>query len=142
MCGLVLGAALPSYATTEMEKAFVDAYKKAYEAKDETTLKSFLYTKGADPEILEFYTMMMTGELGGNLVSINLVDLTPEDVKKAEEIQPLPSGGNAKLTLKPSKKLVLKVETKDANGSSSSTSQTFVAELDGKYVIPVPGPAK
>jgi hypothetical protein len=31
---------------------------------------------------------------------------------------------------------------KDANGSSSSSSENFVAEKDGKFVIPVPGPCK
>ena len=44
--------------------------------------------------------------------------------------------------LKPTKKLVIKVEQKDANGSSSTGSTSFVAEKDGKLVIPVPGPCK
>src|SRR5437763_4222819 len=44
------------------------------------------------------------------------------------------------LNLKPTKKLVIKVEKKDENGSSSNTSENFVAEKDGKFVIPVPGP--
>jgi hypothetical protein len=34
------------------------------------------------------------------------------------------------------------VEQKDANGSSSTSSSSFVAEKDGKLVIPVPGPCK
>jgi hypothetical protein len=46
------------------------------------------------------------------------------------------------LNLKPTKKLVIKVEKKDESGSSSSTSENFVAEKDGKFVIPVPGPCK
>jgi hypothetical protein len=46
-----------------------------------------------------------------------------------------------KFTLQPTKKLVIKTETKDANGSSSSSSEVFVAESDGKIVIPAPGPA-
>ena len=46
------------------------------------------------------------------------------------------------LTLKPTKKLTVKVEQKDANGSATSSSTSFVAEKDGKLVIPVPGPCK
>lgn len=137
---LVCAVSANSFAATEKEKAFIDSYKKAFEAKDEATLKSFLYTKGADPTITEFYTMMMTSEIGGKITSIELKDLTPEDVKKANAIQPLPTGGDAKLPLSPTKKLVLKIETKDANGSGTSSSETFVAEADGKLVIPIPGP--
>ena len=37
---------------------------------------------------------------------------------------------------------MITVETKDANGSSSSSSENFVAETDGKYVIPVPADVK
>ena len=48
----------------------------------------------------------------------------------------------AKLPLTTSKKLVLKVESKDENGSSSSTSKSFLAEVDGKLVIPVPASVK
>ena len=139
-----LAVTIPSqaFAAPESEKSFIDAYKKAFESKDEATLKGFLYTKGADPAILEFYTMMLTAEVGGKLTNIELRDLTPEDLKKANAVQPSPDGGNVKLTLIPTKKLVLKVESGDANGKSSSSSETFVAELDGKYVIPVPGPVK
>ena len=42
-------------ATPEQEKAFIDKYKKAFEGKDTATLESFLYTQGADPEIVGFY---------------------------------------------------------------------------------------
>ena len=68
--------------------------------------------------------------------------LTPEDTKKAATPMDSPTGGKVCLTLKPSKKLVIKVEKKDANGSSASTSENFIAEKDGKFVIPVPGPCK
>ena len=53
-----------------------------------------------------------------------------------------PDGSKAQLSLKPTKKLKITVETKDANGSSSSSSENFVAEKDGKYVIPVPATVK
>ena len=76
---------------------------------------------------------------GEKIASIELVNLTPEDVKKATTPMDGPTG-KVCLTLKPTKKLVIKVEKKDENGSSSNTSENFVAEKDGKFVIPVPGP--
>jgi len=127
--------------TPEQEKAFTDKYKAAMEGKDTATLESFLYTQGADPAALEFYKMMQSGEAGEKISQIQLVNLTPEDVKKATTPMDGPTG-KACLTLKPTKKLVIKVERKDGSGSSSSTSENFVAEKDGKFVIPVPGPCK
>ena len=104
-------------------------------------MESFLYTTGSDPTALEFYKMMMTGEAGSKVSSIELVTLTPEEMKQAGEPQDGP-GGKMCMTLKPTKKLVIKIEQKDANGSGSATSSAFVAENDGKLVIPVPGPCK
>ena len=129
-------------ATPEQEKAFTDKYKKAFEAKDMATLQSFLYTQGADPAIVGFYKMMQSGEAGEKISNIELVALTAEDAKKAATPMDSPTGGKVCLTLKPTKKLIIKVEKKDANGSSSSTSENFIAEKDGKFVIPVPGPCK
>jgi hypothetical protein len=128
-------------ATPEQEKAFTDKYKAAMEGKDTATLESFLYTQGADPAAVEFYKMMQSGEAGEKISSIELVNLTPEDVKKATTPMDGPTG-KVCLTLKPTKKLIIKVEKKDADGSSSSSSENFVAEKDGKFVIPVPGPCK
>ncbi len=128
-------------ATPDQEKAFTDKYKAAMEGKDTATLESFLYIKGADPQALEFYKMMQSGEAGEKISNIELVNLTPEDVKKATTPMDGPTG-KVCLNLKPTKKLVIKVEKKDANGSSSSSSENFVAEKDGKFVIPVPGPCK
>ncbi|PYL08032.1 MAG: hypothetical protein DME33_08575 [Verrucomicrobia bacterium] len=134
---------LPSTAgTPEQEKAFTDKYKTAFEGKDTATLESFLYTQGADPSILGFYKMMQSAEAGEKISNIQLVNLTPEDVKKAATPMDSPTGGKVCLTLNPTKKLVIKIEKKDANGSSSSTSENFIAEKDGKLVIPVPGPCK
>jgi hypothetical protein len=129
-------------ATPEQEKAFTDRYKKAFEAKDTATLQSVLYTQGADPAIVGFYKMIQSGEAGEKISNIELVGLTPEDAKKAATPMDSPTGGQVCLTLKPTKKLIIKVEKKDANGSSSSTSENFIAEKDGKFVIPVPGPCK
>jgi len=82
--------------------------------------------------------MMQLAEAGEKISKIDLVDLTPEDAKKAAVPQDSPTGGKVCLTLKP----VTKIEKKDANGSSTSTSENFIAEEDGKFVIPVPGPCK
>jgi hypothetical protein len=142
MMSAVLVPAVSGFASTpEQEKAFVDAYKAAFEGKDAAKLQSFLYTKGADPQALEFYKMMMTNDMGSKVSKIELRKLTPEETKKAAEVMPGPSG-NAKLPLTPTLKLVINVETKNANGSSTSTSESFVAESEGKLVIPVPVPAK
>ena len=131
-----------SAGTPAQEKAFTDKYKKALEGKDTATLESFLYTQGADPEIVGFYKMMQSGEAGEKISSIELVNLSPDDAKKAATPMDSPTGGQVCLTLKPTKKLIIKVEKKDASGSSSSTSESFIAEKDGKFVIPVPGKCK
>src|SRR5690242_4659780 len=129
-------------ATPDQEKAFTDKYKAALEGKDTATLESFLYTQGSDPTIVEFYKMMQSGGAGEKIASIELVSLTPEDLKKASTPMDSPGGGKVCLPIKPTRKLVIKVEKKDGNGSSSNTSENFVAEKDGKFVIPVPGPCK
>ncbi|MBS0514004.1 MAG: hypothetical protein JSS16_00810 [Proteobacteria bacterium] len=128
-------------ATPAQEKAFVDVYKKAFEAKDEKTLHGLLYTKGADAQALEFYKMMMTSDMGGKITSIQLAELDAADKKRAQG-GPGPDGRPMKFTLAPTKKLVIKSETRSAQGSSSSSSEVFVAESDGKLVIPTPAPAK
>ena len=134
-CSLLAG-------TPEQDKAFVDKYKAAFEAGDKAALEGFLYTKDANPMALEFYKMMMTDGAGGKITKIELVALTSDDVKKASEVQTGPDGSKAKLPLTPTKKLKISIEKKDANGSSTSSSESFVAEKDGKYVIPVPATAK
>lgn len=129
--------------TPEQDKAFVDKYKAAFEKGDKATIESFLYTKDANPMALEFYKMMATEGAGtAKIAKIELVDLTPEDVKKAAEVQTGPDGSKAKLPLTPTKKLKISIETKDESGSSSSSNECFVAEKDGKYVIPVPATVK
>jgi len=135
-CSLLAG-------TPEQDKAFVDKYKAAFEKGDKATIESFLYTKDANPMALEFYKMMATEGAGtAKIAKIELVALTPEDVKKAAEVQTGPDGSKAKLPLTPTKKLKISLETKDGGSSSSSNSECFVAEKDGKYVIPVPAMVK
>jgi hypothetical protein len=143
LCALITTVSVSLRAgTPAQEKAFTDKYKTAFEGKDTATLESFLYTQGADPEAVGFYKMMQSGEAGEKITKIELVDLTPEDAEKAATPMDSPTGGKACLTLKPVKKLVITIEKKDATGSSSSKSTNFVAEKDGKFVIPVPGPCK
>jgi hypothetical protein len=140
VAGLSASSLLAS--SPEQEKEFTDKYKTAFEANDSATLESFLYTKDADPTVLEFYKMMIGQGAGGKISKIELVELSADDAKKAEKIQDGPGGIKLKLPFKPTKKLKITVETKDSNGSSSSTSESFVAEKDGKLVIPVPVAAK
>ena len=129
--------------TPAQDKEFVDKYKAAYEKGDKAALQSFLYTKDANPMALEFYKMMQAEGAGTSKISkIELVDLTPEDVKKASEVQTGPDGSKAKMPLTPTKKLKISIETKDSNGSSTNSTENFVAEKDGKYVIPVPAVVK
>ena len=129
--------------TPAQEKEFLDKYKTAFEKGDKATLESFLYTKGANPMALEFYKMMQSAEAGkGKITKIELIDLTPEDVKKTSEVMEGPGGTKAKLPLKPIKKLKITVEMKDENGSTTSNNESYIAESGGKYVIPVPVDAK
>ena len=97
--------------------------------------------QGADRKALEFYKMMMAAEMDGKIASIQLLDLTPKDKARADSTQS-PDGRAMKLVLPTTKKLVVKSETKDASGTSSSTSELFVAESDGQLYILVPAAAK
>jgi hypothetical protein len=143
LCALITTVSVSLQAgTPAQEKAFTDKYKTAFEAKDTATLESFLYTQGADPEILGFYKMMQSSDAGGKISKIELIELTPEDVKKASTPMDSPTGGKVCLTLKPTKKLIIATEKKDESSSSTSKSENFIAEKDGKLVIPVPGPCK
>lgn len=124
--------------TPEQEKAFVDKYKAAFEAGDRVTLESFLYTEGAHPMALQFYKMMQSEGAGGKISKIELVDLSAEDARKAEGTQDGPGGQKMKMSIKPTKKLKITVETKTGESTSSSSSENFIAEKDGKFFIPVP----
>ena len=123
------------------EKAFVDSYKKAFEAKDTAALQSFLYAQGSDPGILEIYKTMQSSDAGERISKIELVDFTAEEMKKVALPKDSPTGGKVCFPLKPSKRLMITIDKKDAKGMSS-TSGNFIAEKDGKFVIPVPGPCK
>lgn len=137
-----LFVASASGATPEQEKAFVEKYKKALEAGDTATLQSFLYTQDANPMALQFYNMMQADGAGATVMKIELVELTPDDVKKAGATMPGPGGLKMKMPLKPVKKLKISILKKTGESSSTSTTENLVAEKDGKLVIPVPVTAK
>ena len=124
------------------EKAFVDSYKKAFEAKDIAALQSFLYTQGSDPGILEIYKTMQSADAGEKISKIELIDFTAEEMEKVAMPKDSPTGGKVCFPLKPSKRLMITIDKKAAQGMSSTTSGNFIAEKDGKFVIPVPGPCK
>jgi hypothetical protein len=140
----VAGASFSVYAgDSPNEKAFVDSYTKAFEAKDIAALQSFLYAQGSDPGILEIYKTMQSSNAGEKISKIELVDFTAEEMKKVAMPKDSPTGGGKVcFPLNPSKRLMITIDKKDAKGVSSSTSGNFVAEKDGKFVIPVPGPCK
>ena len=109
---LIIAGLFLRAANAEQENAFVAKYKTALEANDSATLQSVLYTTGADPMIVGFYKMMQSGGAGDKVSKIELVDLTPADVKKATAPQDSPNGGKVCLNLKPTKKLVIVIEKK------------------------------
>jgi len=124
------------------EKAFADSYKKAFEAKDTAALQSFLYTQGSDPGILEIYKTMQSSDAGEKISKIELIDFTAEEMQKVAMPKDSPTGGKVCFPLQPSKRLMITIDKKAAQGMSSTTSGNFIAEKDGKFVIPVPGPCK
>src|SRR4029077_18871838 len=124
------------------EKAFVDSYKKAFETKDTAALQSVLYTQGSDPGILEIYKTMQSTDAGEKIFKIELVDFTADEMKKVAMPKDSPLGGKVCFPLNPSKRLMITINKKDAKGTSSTTTGNFIAEKDGKFVIPVPGPCK
>ncbi len=127
--------------TPAQDKEFVDKYKAAFEKGDKATLESFLYIKDPHPMALDFYKMKLSEGAGSSkIATVELLDLTPEDVKQASEVQTGPDGSKAQLPLKPIKKLKISFEKKEGGGTNWAT--TFVAEKDGKYVIPVPSAIK
>ena len=139
---ICLGATALRAGSPEQDKAFIDKYRAAFEANDKATLQSFLYTQDANPMVLEFYRMMQTEGAGQKIAKIELVNLSPEDVKKAEAVMDGPGGQKIRLPLKPTKKLILVIEQKTADSSTKTSSESFIAEVNGKYVIPVPTSAK
>lgn len=140
--GLALSIA-PAYAATPaQEKAFVDGFKKAVERKDAKALKALLYIRDADPTALEFYNVMIVADFGSTIKSIKLVDLTVEEDQQMGKVGQNIQGKPMKMPLKPIKSLVLTTASKSADLTTSGSSQWYVAEYEGKLVIPVPALVK
>ena len=137
----ILAASGALAASPEQEKAFVDSYKTAFEAQDADALAALFFTEGAIPEAVDFYKMAMTADFGKKISEIALQDLTPEEVAEAAATMDTPDGGKAILKPQPYKKLVIKIDTSDASGTSSTTNTIFVAEEDGKLGVAMPAPA-
>jgi lipoyl-dependent peroxiredoxin len=116
-------------ATPGQKKAFLEAVKKAYEAGDEKTLKSFMYTVGADPQLVDLFTEMLTTGMGTPVTSIELVPMTPEEIKDAGTPDPLPNGKMGKFSAVPTMTLVIKVITKDGTSPTRSWSRRRTASL-------------
>ncbi|CAG9931532.1 hypothetical protein [Candidatus Nitrotoga arctica] len=129
-------------ATPAQEKAFVDGFKKAVERKDAKALKALLYTRDADPTVLEFFNMMIVADFGSTIKSIKLVDLTAEENKQMELGGKNIQGKPMKMPLKPIKSLLITTGSKSADLTTNGTSQWYVAEYEGKLVIPVPALVK
>ena len=139
----VIMLAAPAHAATPaQEKAFVDGFKKAVERKDAKALKALLYTRDADPTVLEFFNMMIVADFGSTIKSIKLVDLTAEENKQMEMGGKNIQGKPMKMPLKPIKSLLITTGSKSADLTTNGTSQWYVAEYEGKLVIPVPALVK
>jgi hypothetical protein len=138
----ILAASGALAASPEQEKAFVDAYKTAFEAQNADGLAALFFSEGAIPEAVDFYKMAMTADFGKKVSEITLQELTAEDVAEVGATMDTPDGGKAVLKPQPYKKLVIKIDTSDASGTSSSTNTIFVAEQDGKLGVAMPAPAK
>ena len=131
-------AVVANAATPEQEKAFVASYRKAFEAGDKAALEKFLYTKGAEPDQIEFFKMMMMPEKGTKITKIELVKPTAEEMAKFNEPMEMPDGKKYKMPFNPTYALVIETETKTGDSSSTSKARQPVGEKDGKLVIPVP----
>ena len=73
--------------TPAQEKAFTDKYKAALEGKDTSTLESFLYTQGSDPQALEFYKMMQSGSRRAMVEMAASFDTKPEVKTRAASLR-------------------------------------------------------
>lgn len=129
-------------ATPEQEKAFVESYKKAFEAKDTKALDAFLHTEGAAPDTIEFFKMMQSSDAGSKISSIELVTPSKEEIAKYSKPMEMGPGKKYKMPIAPTKQLIIVVEQKDGDNVSKVTSKKPVAEKNGKFVIPVPVPVK
>lgn len=119
------------------QKAFLDGYKKALEAKDTKALASYLHTEGSTPDTIEFFTMMQGAGAEGKIDSIDLIQPSEDEKQKYNKPTEMPDGQLYKMPFAPTHQMV--IVTKDGSGGTS-TSKLPVGEHKGKLLIPVPVP--
>jgi len=122
-------------ATPEQEKAFLESFKKAFEAGDVKTLDASLLTEGVNAEIKEMLTGLQRIDVGKPVESIKLVAVTDADRARYGDVMDMPDGKKYKMPVPPTKLLVIK-------SKGGATSKAPVAEKDGKLVVLLPVEAK
>lgn len=130
-------AAAKSGPLSAAQKSFLDGYKKALEAKDTKALASYLYTEGATPDTIDFFSMMQSTGTEGKIDSIDLIQPSEADKQRYNKPTEMPDGQLYKMPFAPTHQMV--IVTKDGSGGTS-TSKLPVGENKGKLLIPVPVP--
>ena len=123
-------------------KAFLGAYKAAYQAKDAKGIAALVHTEGANPTILDFYLSGLTADLGKGDLTIELKDLTKDDVAEVAQVMSGPGGASVKLSPQPYKKLVISIAIKNATTTSTNTTTVYVADEGSKVRIAAPANVK
>jgi hypothetical protein len=139
---LMISAGPLAAATPAMEQAFLTAYKAAYAAKDAKAIAALVHTEGANKTILDFYLSGLTADLGKGALTVEIKDLTKDDIAEASQTMVGPGGASVKLSPAPYKKLVISVAIKDTNGSSTSTTSVYLADEGDKIRIVAPADVK
>jgi hypothetical protein len=129
-------------ATPAMEQAFITAYKAAYAAKDAKGIAALVHTQGANPTILDFYLSGLTADLGKGELSLELKDLSKDDIAEAGQVMAGPGGASVKLSPAPYKRLVISVVIKNATTNTTNTTTIYVADEGDKIRIVAPANVK
>jgi len=140
---LVLSGAPLAAATPATEQAFLNAYTAAFKAKDGNALLALVHTQGVSRSLLDFYMSLLTSDFGKGDITLELKDLTKDDVADANRVMVGPGGGSVRLTPAPYKKLVVSVAIRNANGSTTTnTSTVYVADEGDRIRIAAPAEVK
>src|ERR1043166_6973559 len=140
---ILLASAPVAAATPATERAFLDAYKAAFQAKDGNGLLALVHTQGVSRTLLDFYMSLLTADFGKGDITLDLKDLTKDDVADANRVMVGPGGGSVRLTPMPYKKLVVSVAVKNPNGSTTTnTSTVYVADEGDRLRISAPAELK
>lgn len=134
-CLILDGAAL-----AEEESDFVTEYRAALESRDPRVLGTFLYARGADPNVVEFQIRLHELGLGDRIKSVEL--LVPEPKVLADYNTPSDQLGQGPhgLSVPATHQLVVTIEAVDFTGNGSRTRRYPVAEVEGDWFILVPMP--